>query len=246
MTKLRLVCAAAALAAMGSGTALADTSANVGIMSDYIFRGVYQTGATAFAGIDVEGETGMYVGAWGTNVHDGLEYDLYLGYRGGGEMFTWNAGVTGYYYTDEFDDTYQELNAGFSYGFLTIDYALGDYKNGNALYRDEAQTYQYVGVTFTPETGPYYFVGRTDYKNIDTDLMPGRWPGTGKNGYWFEIGKSFEIMEDLEISIAALYSGDVPQGLSTTTSSIQLGPSSASDSEYALVVKLTKTIAIGE
>jgi hypothetical protein len=70
----------------------------------------------------------------------------------------------------------------------------------------------------------------------------GRFPGTGKDGYWVEVGKSFELMEDLEVSIAALYSGDVPQENSTTRSSVQLGPSDASDSEYALVLTLTKTI----
>lgn len=225
MTKLRLVCAAATLAAASSGTALAETTANVGIMSDYIFRGYYQAGATAFAGIDVEHENGAYFGAWGANLKDGLEYDLYAGYAGGTENFDWYAGLTGYYYTDEFDDSYEEINLGFSYGFLSIDYALGDY---NAEGYSEKQTYSYIGATFTPNVGPYYFVGRTDYKNIGRDdpTMPGAGPfaGTGSNGIWFEIGKSFELMEDLELSVAALWSGDIPQDGIGAPSSVQLGP----------------------
>lgn len=261
MTKLRLVCATAALAAMASGTALAEVTANVGITSDYIFRGLYQNGATAFAGIDVETDSGFYLGGWGTDLDDGLEYDIYAGYAKDGEVFDWYAGVTGYYYTDEFDDSYEEINLGFTYGFMTIDYALGDYKIGDAAFMGEAQTYQYVGATFAPEQGPYYFIGRTDYKNVDreTPLGEGRWPGTGANGYWIEIGKSFEIVEDLEISVAGLYSGDVPQVGSATPSTIQLGPSCTNgeiaavidgdssscfshESEFALVVTLTKTI----
>ena len=262
MTKLRIVCAAAALAATASGGALAETTANIGFMSDYIFRGYYQSESTPFAGIDVEAENGLYMGAWGANVKDGLEYDLYLGYSGGGENFTWYAGVTGYYYTDEFDDSYEELNLGFTTGFLTVDYALGNYNisdsatdwNGNPLPMSavDQQTYEYLGLTFTPEVGPYYFLGRTAYQALNThDSTVGRIPGTSKSGYWFEIGKSFEIIPDLDINVAALYSGDVPQFPTNTPSSIKLGPApidlsaGAENAEYALVVTLTKTIRMG-
>ena len=253
MIKLRLVCAAAALAATAGGTAIADTTANVGIMSDYIFRGVYQSEASAFAGIDIQADNGIYFGTWGTNVKDGLEYDLYFGYSGGGEELTWNIGYTGYFYTDDFDQTYEEINLGFSYGFLTLDYALGEYKKrdlitpppgGQTNFMGEKQTYNYIGATFAPARGPYYFIGRTDYANVN-GVFPytiGNWTGTGANGMWIEMGKSFEIMEDLEIDVKALFSGDVPQGTSTSPASVQLGPSSAADSEYALVVTLTKTI----
>ena len=263
MTKLRGACAAATLTLLASGAAYADSSANIGFMSDYIFRGVYQSEASAFAGIDVEADNGFYLGAWGTNLKEGLEYDVYLGYQGGGDNFSWNVGFTGYYYTDEFDDTYEELNLGFSYGFLTIDYALGDYKNSEGPPRGgkPEQTYQYVGATFAPERGPYYFIGRTDYKPIGLDdlrydedgelippydgSVPGRLSGTGVDGYWVEIGKSFEILDDLELNVAALFSGDVPQYDDSPPSSIRLGQASDSRAEYALVVTLTKTIGIG-
>ena len=262
MTKLRGACAAAALTMMASGAAYADASANVGIMSDYIFRGYYQTDATAFAGIDVEADSGFYLGAWGVNLKEGLEYDVYLGYQGGGDAFTWNVGYTGYYYTDEFDNSYEELNLGFSWGFLTIDYALGDYKNaaGPPQGGEPEQTYQYVGATFAPERGPYYFIGRTDYKEIDRadmrfdddgvpippyDQSAGRIPGTGKDGYWVELGKSFEILDDLELNVAAIYSGDVPQYDNNKPASVKLGRSDNSQAEYSLVVTLTKSIGIG-
>lgn len=259
MTKLRLVCATAALAATASGAALADTTANIGITSDYIFRGVYQNGASAFAGIDIEADSGFYVGMWGTDLDNGLEYDIYTGYAKDGDVFDWYAGVTGYYYTDNFDSTYEEINLGFTYGFMTIDYALGDYHIDGSMFMGEAQTYTYVGATFAPERGPYYFMGRTDYKNVDrsgTGFPPGsgRWPATGSNGWWLEIGKSFEIMEDLDISVAALYSPKVPDGVSTSPTSVQLGPPcsdfdfvsddscTSHEARYALVVTLTKTI----
>jgi hypothetical protein len=249
MTKLRIVCAVATLAATASGTALADASANFGITSDYVFRGLYQSDASAFAGLDIEADSGFYLGTWGIDVGQGLEYDVYLGYAGGGEELQWYAGFTGYYYTDEFDDTYEEFNVGFSFGFLSIDYALGDFTGpvfdvfGNQVNLSpqgslQEQTYEYVGATFTPETGPYYFIGRTDFHNV-TGTGAG-----GRDGYWVEIGKSFEIMEDLEFDVRAIYSGDVPQGTSTSPASV--APSASMGSEYAVIVTLTKTLSIGD
>jgi hypothetical protein len=254
MTKLRIVCATAALAAMASGTALADATANIGIMSDYIYRGFYQSESTPFAGLDVETDSGFYIGGWGANVKDGLEYDIYAGYAGGGENLTWYAGLTGYYYTDDFDDTYEEVNLGFSFGFLSIDYALGNYKGAASMVYGEAQTYESVGATFAPERGPYYFIGRTDYHNIHGPNGAPRIYGSGADGYWVEIGKAFELMDGLELNVAALSSGDVPQSPSTTPSSIMLGPScgdfdsscTSHEAEYALVFTLTKHISIGD
>jgi len=255
MTKLRLVCATAALAATVGGTVLAETTANVGMASDYIFRGSYQSGASAFAGIDVEADNGFYLGLWGSDLDDGFEYDIYTGYARSGDMFDWYAGLTGYYFTDEFDETAEEFNAGFTFGFMSIDYALGDYKIDGWQCEGEGQTYTYVGATFAPMRGPYYFIGRTDYSNVNraNPLLPsstyqGNWSGTGSQGVWVEIGKSFEVMEDLEVNIAALYSGDVTQVNSTTPSSVQLGPDcsdigcTSHESEFALVFTLTKTI----
>ena len=62
---------------------MAQWSANVGYVSDYIYRGIFQTESSASAGIDYEGENGFYVGTWGADVGDGIETDLYFGYGGG-------------------------------------------------------------------------------------------------------------------------------------------------------------------
>ena len=66
----------------GLGTAqvaTADVSYNVGYVSEYYFRGILQKSSSASAGIDYE-EGGFYIGAWGADVGDGIEYDIYLGY----------------------------------------------------------------------------------------------------------------------------------------------------------------------
>lgn len=226
-------------------------------MSDYIFRGVYTSDASAFASIDLAADSGFYIGAWGADVQQGLEYDVYLGYTGGGEKFQWNVGFTGYYATDEAFDTSEELNLGISFGFLSLDYALGDFKSPVAAIvtgMDIDQTYEYVGAKFEPEVGPYYFLGRTDYHLINLPDA-GYIAGTGAHGYWLEIGKDFEIMEGLEFSIAALYT---PDAQNETDAVWSVGPLdgftgrsiylSGTDpfAEYAMVMTITKTVGVGD
>lgn len=258
MTKLRLVCASAILATTASGTALAEVSANVGFMSDYIFRGTYQAESSAFGGLDIETDSGFYFGTWGANLKDGYEYDLYAGYAGGGENFQWYAGVTGYYYTDEFDDTYEEINLGFSYGFLNLDYAIGDYNgmvfdvagnqvNGQPGGSNQKQTYEFFSWTFTPEIGPYYSINKVDYHSICRPPSDGPCGVGGSSGWYYEVGKSFEIVDDLEIAVAALFSTDT-DGLGGPSPLQLAGPNSSGDttSEVAFTVTLTKSISIGD
>ena len=118
---LVLVAAAAAPA-----TSNAQFSANIGWVSEYLYRGIFQEDSSAFGGFDYAMENGFYAGTWGADVGDGLEYDLYFGFAGG-DNFTYKIGFTGYYYTDDFDDTYQEVNLGIGYGIFALDVAIGEY-----------------------------------------------------------------------------------------------------------------------
>jgi uncharacterized protein (TIGR02001 family) len=114
-----------ALGLAASQPALAsDFTANIGMMSDYIFRGVKQnTSASAFAGLDFEHDSGLYVGTWAAEVGDGIEYDLYAGFSGSVGDFSYGIGYTGYFYTDDFDDTYQEINLTAGYSLLSLEYS---------------------------------------------------------------------------------------------------------------------------
>jgi hypothetical protein len=111
------------------------------------------------------------------------------------------------------------------------------------------QTYEYLGVTFEPDVGPYYLIGRTDFHNInpsDPIVQDGNVRGTihgsGAKGMWIEVGKNFQLMDDLEIGIAALYGPDVPTGpTDTTPRSTQLSRQNPF-AEYALVMHISKTI----
>jgi len=109
-----------------AGTAQADFSANVGWASDYYFRGILQSPTSPSGGLDYE-SNGFYVGTWAADVYDGLEVDGYFGYGGEVGDFSYGVGYTGYFYTGEFDDTYQEINLSGGFGIVTLDVAVGKY-----------------------------------------------------------------------------------------------------------------------
>jgi uncharacterized protein (TIGR02001 family) len=120
--------ALAGLPILFSGRAHADVAANIGWDSDYYYRGIFQARSSASGGVDWS-NGGFYVGSWAADLDDGLEVDGYLGYvQELGDAFL-SIGFTGYYYTQDFDDTYRELNLGAGSGFLSIDVALGEYDN---------------------------------------------------------------------------------------------------------------------
>lgn len=248
MTKLREVCVPVALMVLGSSAAVADTSGSVGIMSDYIWRGQYVSDASAYASIDLEADSGFYLGAWGADIQNGIEYDVYLGYVGGTENVSWNIGFTGYYATDEAFDTLEEINLGFSAGFFDFQYSLGDFDNPLGALpsgTEVAQTYSYAIVTFQPDFGPYYIMGRGDYKNINPQDAPAL-HATGSKGMWFEIGKDFDVGDDgLVVGISAIYSPDVAlyDGDPTPRSVVLSAVNPAA--EYAIVGHVTKHFQIG-
>ena len=106
-------------------TYASSVSYNIGYMSDYWYRGVFQSAVSIGADVD----TGkFYVGTWMADVDQGIEMDVYAGTTFKIFGFDSYAGVTGYYYSDNFDSDYEEFNTGLSYGPMSFDYSVGDYK----------------------------------------------------------------------------------------------------------------------
>ncbi len=133
----------ATLMLLMSGLAQAEWSANVGYASEYYFRGIFQKNSSASGGFDYE-NGGFYAGTWAADVGDGLEIDGYFGYGGEAGDFGYSIGFTGYYYTGDFDDTYQEINLGGSYGIVSAEVAIGQYDN----FGGPTQDYTYYALTF--------------------------------------------------------------------------------------------------
>ncbi|MFZ5523487.1 MAG: TorF family putative porin [Pseudomonadota bacterium] len=103
----------AALAVPGVAMA-ADTlpiTANVGLVTDYLYRGISQTGAKPAlqGGFDYAHASGFYAGLWGSNVSwvgpslgassSSLELDTYAGFKGGfAGDFSYDVGFLRYNY----------------------------------------------------------------------------------------------------------------------------------------------------
>lgn len=111
-----------------AGTAQAEFTGNLGYMSEYHFRGILQKVSSVSGGLDYE-SGGFYVGTWAADVGDGLEVDGYFGYGTTVGEVDLSVGYTGYFYTGDFDDTYQEINLGAGFGMLSLDVAVGRYDN---------------------------------------------------------------------------------------------------------------------
>jgi uncharacterized protein (TIGR02001 family) len=93
--------------AAGFATAQAQVSGNLGLTSDYRFRGVSQTqnAPAVQGGIDYAHSSGFYVGNWNSSVSSdmytngsGVESDLYAGYKGKFLGFDIDVGSYNYFY----------------------------------------------------------------------------------------------------------------------------------------------------
>lgn len=118
--KIALLAAAASFAVAASAQAADNTVAfNVGVASDYVFRGVSQTDEDPqiFAGLDATIGKG-YVGFWASNVDFGndtsAEYDIYGGFKPTLGAVSLDLGVIYYGYVNKPsgpDEAYWEVKA---------------------------------------------------------------------------------------------------------------------------------------
>jgi len=190
----KFVLAIGILAATAFNTVQAvEITANGGAVTDYIFRGVPQTDGKAAAqgGLDLEA-SGFYLGTWISQVDSGartvagdvpasgLEYDLYGGYGIDLGNFSLGIGATGYFYTDDFDETYVEANFSAGWKFISVDYAIGEYDSSpqKSDYTFGSVTLDYNGFYGTWGTwgddfdGDYFEVGYGNTLTIgETDLF---------------------------------------------------------------------------
>jgi len=157
-----------------------EITANGGAVTQYIFRGVPQSDGKAAAqgGLDLT-QSGFYLGTWISQVDtsartaagdvpaSGLEVDLYGGYGIDIGDFSLGIGATGYFYTDDFDETYVEANFSAGWKFITLDYAIGEYD-------------------LSPRKADYTFATIT----LDYAGFYGLWGSWGDefNGDYFEVG----------------------------------------------------------
>ncbi|MEX1197025.1 MAG: TorF family putative porin [Pseudohongiellaceae bacterium] len=104
-----------------------EVSGNIGVVSDYVFRGITSAtesdGAAVQGGFDLEADNGFYAGYWGSNLGYGsdnltttVENDLYVGYAGD----AFDVGLLYYWYMDDSDASGAEPYVSVDVGPVTL------------------------------------------------------------------------------------------------------------------------------
>ncbi|MCF6253310.1 MAG: TorF family putative porin [Thiomicrorhabdus sp.] len=178
----------------------AGVSANVGMVSNYVFRGVDQSDgkASASAGLDYENDSGIYVGTWVGGVDNGaasgagkgLEYDFYAGWSGEVKGVSLGLGGTYFGYTEaSFDQPYKEVNLSVGFAGVTLGYDKGVHEL--ATEADYSHTYiSYERNNFSATYAVYD-------ANIDAN-------NDAVN--YLDLGYSIELAKGLDGSVNYIYS----------------------------------------
>ena len=180
--------------------AQAGASANVGVTSNYVFRGITQTDdkPAVQAGLDYAHDSGLYAGTWASNVdfgdgnYSGAEVDVYGGFKrdlkGG---LSYDVGVIDYTYPSEdgsLDVTEAYTKLGYKGASFEFDHPIAaedkSLKNG----------YNYYALGYAGEArGINYGVkaGRMDWKGDNG----------GYNNYQISATKSFDKAGDVTLAV---------------------------------------------
>jgi len=153
---------------VGISAAQAQVTGNLGLTSDYRFRGISQSqnAPAVQGGIDYAHESGLYIGNWNSSVSSqlytngaGVESDLYAGYKKDVyKGITIDVGSYNYFYprattlgTGSNFDTYEAF-AGVGYGPLAVKYSqtLGNGYFGTTKARGTNYTGADVNQSFEP------------------------------------------------------------------------------------------------
>ena len=191
---LKTICGVSLLCTLAPNVLADELSYNIGYASEYHFRGILQKNSSASAGVDYAADSGFYIGSWAADVGDGLEVDAYLGWGFETEDgFSGSVGFTGYYYTGEFDDTYQEINFNFGYNIISVEYSTGEYDG----FGDESD-YDFLAATISAENGLYATVGAFGLIQDGDDEA---------DGEYLELGWGTTV-SDIDLGIALIFASD--------------------------------------
>ncbi|MEJ2308668.1 MAG: TorF family putative porin [Gammaproteobacteria bacterium] len=177
-TLISMACAAA----MAAPAAHAELSANIGVTSDYLWRGVTQSGheAAVSGGVDYAHDSGFYAGIWTSTLGgDNQELDGYLGFAGEYNDLGYDVGYIYYGYLNADDWDFSEIYGSLSWMWLSggINYTVSGQADDNSRFI-EGDIYYFASATFDLETvspelsgwGVGFTVGYYDFEaNSDFD-----------------------------------------------------------------------------
>ena len=188
-----------------TGAIAAVSSANVALTSNYVFRGLTQTddGAAIQGGYDIKqskDDIGWYAGVFASNVDnnigDGLEIDLYAGWRaafGKQTNLAYDVGAIYYSYTDSnFSPDVTEVYAGVNYETAYLKIFFGDTSGGGS------HNYIDIGASFVV------------LKDIDLDLHYGRFSSTNTDYNDLKAALNMDI-KGYDLSLGITYEDQDPK-----------------------------------
>lgn len=185
-------------ATLASPAAMAGVSGNVGAVSEYLFRGVEQSGGAAVqGGIDWSGGPGIYLGTWASNTggpaaSGGTELDFYGGWAGSAGPVSLDVGAIYYAFTEDEEDTgfkfdYPEVYAkvGISYFQVQLYYTtsyLGDANESAADGLGKDTDFIYVNLLGNFPLSETLTLG-AQIGNSSGDGVEVAWDATASEGY---------------------------------------------------------------
>ena len=179
--RLALACASLLALTVGAGAAQAQTAPevafNIGVVSDYVFRGASQTDEEPAlqGGVDVSFASGFYVGGWASMVDFGddtdAEVDLYGGYRTELGGYGLDLGVVSYLYVNEpgsADYNYVELKAAAARAIGPVTLGAAVYYSPNFFGADEQTTYLEANAAYAV-TDKWSVSGAIGHQSLDVN-----------------------------------------------------------------------------
>ncbi len=217
MKLTKTLIASAIAAAAISSAAQAEVSTNIAVSSDYVWRGVTQTGngAAVSGGIDYNHDSGFYAGTWISNTSfNSSETDLYFGYGGEAGEFSYSVGYLLYTYPSTSSSNFGEIVFDASVGLFSfgLAYTVNSDVAEPAPFT-EGDLFYYVGLgsdlgndwSLSGTLGYYEFDDSGD-EGLDSD-GDGVFGDDVSYGYvQVDLSKSYGDMGD--ITLSAIFAGD--------------------------------------
>lgn len=224
--------------------AASPLSFNVGVVSDYIFRGISQThGDPALqGGIDYAHPSGFYIGAWGSTISwvkdwlgkGDVELDVYGGYRGSfANDWTYDVGYITYNYPGHGEASpgnlanpnTQELYGSIGYKWISAKYSyttsshfVGWYGGDDYLGNTRGSDYLELNANYDLGNG-WTLIGHAGHqkvKGFSTRLYDGH---SASYDDW-KIG----VSKDVGFGVVSLYYSDTNTGGSCSNSGTNTNP----------------------
>jgi uncharacterized protein (TIGR02001 family) len=240
LTLSAIALAAAATLSSGSVAAQAPAPApdftvtgNIGITSDYRFRGLSQNNQdpSVQGGFDLAHSSGLYIGTWGSNVSawaasptGSLELDIYGGYKTAIGAVGLDIGAIAYKYpgsTQNYRSNTEEVYIGLSYGPAVFKTSYVTSKNYFASSGIDNSGTMYYDLTLSQEIAPKLVAsihaGMTDYKE-DAAYA------SGKVTYAdYSVGLAYELGSGLTLG-AKYFWNDAKAGTKEYATSVSGAP----------------------